>query len=221
MLDTIGVSTGFEFAKSLGLPLVESDKNLSLALGGLTYGVSPLELVSAYGAFANGGIWVEPRAITKITDSQGNVLVEVHSRQHVVMSEETAFLITDMLQSVVESGTGTRARMNRPVAGKTGTTQLPDKPEFRNKTGNQDAWFVGYTPELAAVVWMGYDKTDADHYLRQIYGGRYPAQIWKAVMETALKDVPVNKFPVPGNIVYKSVDVKSGCYPVNSLLRCL
>ncbi|MGI6553752.1 MAG: penicillin-binding transpeptidase domain-containing protein [Bacillota bacterium] len=182
-------------------------------MGGLTYGVSPLELVSAYGAFSNGGIWIEPKAVSKITDSRGNVLVEVNNRQHVVMSEETAFLITDMLQSVVESGTGTRARMNRPVAGKTGTTQLPDKPEFRNKKGNQDAWFVGYTPELAAVVWMGYDKTDANHYLNQIYGGRYPAQIWKAVMETASKDVPVKKFPVPSSIVYKSVDVKSGLLP--------
>lgn len=213
MMDMIGVNTGWEFGKRLGLPLTDNDRNLSLSLGGLSHGFSPLEVASAYGAFANKGIRVEPYAINKILDNQGNIIWEAKPRQHVVMSEETAYLMTDMLKSVVQSGTGTRARMNRPVAGKTGTTQLPDLPEFRGKTGSMDAWWAGYTPELTGVVWMGYDKTDAKHYLNQVYGGRYPAQIWKAVMEVALKDVPVVDFEKPKNIVYQPVDAKSGLRP--------
>lgn len=213
MLDTIGVDAGLDFGRRLGLPLTDQDRNLSLALGGVTRGFSPLEIASAYGAFANKGIRVEPYAVKKIVDSRGNVIYEAKPRQHVVMSEETAYLMTDMLTSVVQSGTGTRARMNRPVAGKTGTVQLPDLPEFRGKTGNMDAWWAGYTPEYVGVVWMGYDKTDANHYLNQIYGGRYPAQIWKAVMEEALKNVPVSGFEKPATIVSRAVDAKSGLLP--------
>ncbi|HHW06710.1 MAG TPA: PBP1A family penicillin-binding protein [Clostridia bacterium] len=213
MLDTIGVDAGLEFGRRLGLSLTDADRNLSLALGGVTRGFSPLEIASAYGAFANKGIRIEPYAVSKIVDNQGNVIYEAKPRQHVVMSEETAYLMTDMLKSVVQSGTGTRAKMNRPVAGKTGTVQLPDLPEFKGKTGNMDAWWAAYTPEYVGVVWMGYDKTDAQHYLNQIYGGRYPAQIWKAVMEEALKDVPVVDFEKPANIVYRTVDAKSGLLP--------
>ncbi|NLL17927.1 MAG: PBP1A family penicillin-binding protein [Clostridia bacterium] len=212
-MEMIGVNTGWEFGKRLGLPLTDNDRNLSLSLGGMSHGFSPLEVASAYGAFANKGIRVEPYAISKILDNEGNVIWEAKPRQHVVMSEETAYLMTDMLISVVQSGTGTRAKMNRPVAGKTGTTQLPDLPEFRGKTGNTDAWWAGYTPEYTGVVWMGYDKTDGNHYLNRVYGGRYPAQIWKAVMEVALKDEPVVEFERPKNIVYRSVDAKSGLIP--------
>lgn len=213
VLDAIGVSTGYQFAKNLGLPLVPADENLSLALGGLTYGVSPLNIASAYSAFANQGIHIEAHIISKIEDAEGNIIYEANPKRKAVMSEETAYLITDMLQTVVESGTGTRAKMNRPVAGKTGTTQLPDKPEFRGKAGNQDAWFAGYTPELTGVVWMGFDKTDSKHYLPQIYGGRYPAQIWKKVMEAALADKPIRPFPVPSGIVRVQIDKKSGLLP--------
>ncbi|HHU31627.1 MAG TPA: PBP1A family penicillin-binding protein [Clostridia bacterium] len=213
MLNTIGVNTGFEYAKKMGLPLVEGDKNLSLALGGLTYGVSPLDLASAYGVLANKGLRVEPHAIIKIEDHNGNLLYEAKPQKTEVLTEQSAYLMTDMLQTVVKSGTATRAQMNRPVAGKTGTTQLPDKPEFRGKRGNQDAWFAGYTPELVGVVWMGFDKTDAKHYLPQVYGGRYPALIWKQVMEEALKDEPVKQFEVPEGITYAQIDKKSGLLP--------
>ncbi len=212
-MDMIGVKAGFEFGKKLGLPLTDNDQNLSLSLGGLTRGFSPLEVASAYSAFANKGIRIEPYAIKKITDNAGNIIYQAKPRQHVTMSEETAYLMTDMLISVVESGTGTRAKMNRPVAGKTGTTQLPDLPGLKNKSGNQDAWWAAYTPEYTGVVWMGYDITDSNHYLNQIYGGRYPAQIWKSVMEIALKDVPVTNFTRPENIVERSIDTKSGLIP--------
>lgn len=213
VLNTIGVDTGWQFAKRLGLPLTNQDRNLSIALGGLTTGVSPLEMAAAYGAFANQGVWNEPYAVTMIKDRQGNILVQNKPKQVPVMKVETAYLMTDILQTVVKSGTGWRAKLDRPVAGKTGTTQLPDTHKFRNISGNRDAWFAGYTPELVGVVWMGYDETTPEHYLHNIYGGSYPAIIWKKVMQEALKDVPVKDFPKPDTIVYASIDAKSGLLP--------
>jgi len=211
VLNDIGVEKGYNFARDLGLPLTPRSKYLSLALGAAE--VSPLEMAAAYAAFANGGIWVQPHAVVKITDRFDRVLVEFKPQKKVVMSEQTAFLITDMLQTVVKEGTGRRAQLNRPVAGKTGTTQLPDTPEFRGKDGTTDAWFIGYTPELVGAVWMGYDHTDAKHYLRNVAGGSYPAAIWKAVMAEALKGKPVRDFPRPAGIVYVPIDVKSGLLP--------
>jgi penicillin-binding protein 1A len=211
VLHDIGVERGYNFARDLGLPLTDRYKYLSLALGAAE--ASPLDMAAAYAAFANGGIWIQPHAVTKITDRFDRVLVEVKPYKKVVMSEQTAFLITDMLQTVVKEGTGTRARLDRPVAGKTGTTQLPDTPEFRGKSGTTDAWFIGYTPELVGAVWMGYDQTDPKHYLRHVAGGTYPALIWKAVMAEALKGQPVRQFPRPPGIVYVSVDAKSGLLP--------
>ncbi|MEN3004562.1 penicillin-binding protein 1A [Dehalobacterium formicoaceticum] len=215
-LSMIGVSKGYTFAKNLGLDLDKNDENLSLALGGLTYGVSPLALTAAYCAFDNQGVYIKPHVITKIVDQYGNTIVDVVPEKKIAMNERTAYLMTDMLESVVKSGTGTRAQMNRPVAGKTGTTQLPDKAIFNSITGsaNKDAWFAGYTPELVGVVWMGYDQdVDKDgkpNYLRQVYGGQYPARIWKYVMENSLKEVPVSSFTKPTGIVSKAIDIKTG-----------
>lgn len=216
-LKQIGTKTGYDFAVRLGLPLQESDDNLALALGGISTGVAPIHMVGAYAAFANQGVYTEPHCVDKILDRNGKVIYEANPRREQVMSEQTAYLITDMLVSVTTSGTGTNARMNRPVASKTGTTQLPDKPEFANKRGNKDAWFAAYTPELTGVVWMGYDnEKDEDgnlQYLRQIYGGKYPALIWKNTMTTALEDVEVSSFTRPSGIVSVSIDTKSGLLP--------
>lgn len=217
-LQMIGTKTGLNFALKLGLPLSETDdNNLALALGGTTKGVSPLDMAGAYSAFDNGGIYIQPYCITKIIDNTGKVIYEAQPYREQVMSEQTAYLITDMLTSVTQSGTGTNARMNRPVASKTGTTELPNKPEFKNKKGNKDAWFAAYTPELVGVIWMGYDKdVDSDgkpQYMRQIYGGKYPALLWKAVMTTALENVEVKQFNRPSGIVSLSIDSKSGLLP--------
>ncbi len=214
-LDMIGIDSGYNFAKRLGLPLLTNDRNLSLALGGITQGVSPLDMASAYGTFANQGIRVEPFSVTKIIDTDGNILGENKTKSAIVMKEQTAYLVTDMLKTVVQSGTGTRARLNRPVAGKTGTTQLPGTSEFKNikGRGNKDAWFAGYTPEIVGVVWLGYDKTTASHYLNREYGGKYPAAIWKSVVSEALKDKPVKNFPRPDGLVSQQVDAKSGKLP--------
>ncbi|MBZ4653577.1 MAG: penicillin-binding protein [Peptococcaceae bacterium] len=204
MLQKIGVSEGFRFAKSLGIStLVESgpanDMGLSLALGGLTKGVSPLELTAAYGTFANQGVYVKPHAIRKIEDSNGHVIYEHKPQKQVVMTPQTAYLITDMLQTVVQAGTGTKAQMDRPVAGKTGTTSF-----------DVDAWFVGYTPNLVGTVWMGYDVKEK---MEGIYGGSAGAPIWKKVMTVAHKDMPVTPFPKPDNITEVQVDYKSGLLP--------
>lgn len=217
-LQKIGVSKGFEMAKSLGIPLVEDDKNLSLALGGLSYGVSTTDIAAAYSVFANEGIYNKPYSIARIEDKDGKVIYEHTVNQSVAMKETTAYIITNMLQTVTTSGTGTRAQIKGwEVASKTGTTQLPDKPIFKNKKGNKDAWFAAYTPEFAAVVWMGYDQDlDADgnpQYLPQVYGGKYPALIWKQVVEFASEGMEITKFNRPSEVISVSVDSKSGLLP--------
>jgi len=219
-LSIIGINEGYSFAKKLGLPLDDkNDKNLSLALGGLTRGVSPLDMTAAYCAFDNQGVFIEPYVITKIADQNGNTIVDITPQKTVAMKEQTAYLMTDMLKTVVDYGTGTRAKLNRPAAGKTGTTQLPDKAIFNSVRGssNKDAWFAGYTPELVGVVWMGYDedvdKNGKPNYLKQVYGGQYPAKIWKYVMEKSLEGVPVTAFTRPPGIVSQAVDIKTGKLP--------
>lgn len=205
LLDLIGVESGVQFARKLGFKLEKEDQGLALALGGLSKGVAPLDMARGFGAFANQGVLVPPATIIKITDHEGKVLYENKSAGRRVMTQQTASLMTDMLRGVVNSGTGTRARLGRrPVAGKTGTTQLPDTREFNGLGGNKDAWFVGYTPELVAAVWLGYDHTDRKHYLRGIYGGTYPAQIWREVMKEALQELPVHQFPkYQGKLQYR------------------
>ena len=120
----------------------------AIALG--TSEVIPLELVAAYAAYANKGVYSKPIAITKIEDRYGNTIREYHSLQYEVLSEETAYLMTNLMQTVMDRGTGGSARwkynFTRPAAGKTGTTQ-----------GYSDAWFVGFTPQIAAGVWFGVD----------------------------------------------------------------
>ncbi len=220
-LQMIGVQTGFDFANKLGFNLdAKNDLGLHIALGGFTTGVSPLQVAQAYGAFGNQGIYNEGRTVLKIEDVEGNVLYEAPNNQKVVMSEETAYLVTNMLETVTKAGTGTNAQMaNRAVASKTGTTQLPDTAAFKGKTGNKDAWFAAYTPEYVAVVWMGYDNdTDANgkaQYLRQIYGGKYPALIWKAVMTKASQGLSGSQFTKPSTIVEVAIDEKSGDLPSN------
>lgn len=214
MLERIGIESGYTYGRNLGLSLIPEDKGLSLALGGLTEGISPMELASAYGAFANRGVWIQPHTVVRIADQNGNTLVDLKPEKKAVLSEETAYLMTDMLQTVVRSGTGTRAQIGgHNVAGKTGTTQLPDIPAFRGVRGERDAWFVGYTPELVGVVWLGYDKTTTSHYLRGLYGGTSCAPIWRQVMVDALRHTPSRDISRPSGIVWASVDAKSGKLP--------
>ena len=148
------------------------------------------------------GVYVEPYVIRKIEDVNGNVIWE-NKIKRVVMSEETAYLMTSMMETVVKSGTGTKARLaDRAVAGKTGTT-----------TDNKDAWFVGYTPELVGSVWLGYDEPRKMSNV--IGGGNDCGPIWKEVMEVAHKGLPPSQFQQPANIVSQTIDAKSGYYRAN------
>jgi penicillin-binding protein 1A len=180
----------------------KNDLNAGIALGGLTRGVSPLELTAAYVPFANGGIYLAPTAIAKIIDRDGAVLYEAKTDRRVVMSEAVAFIMTDMLRGVIDRGTGTRAKINRPAAGKTGTTS-----DYTN------AWFVGYTPQLAATVWLGNDSqakpmTSPGGSI----GSAKAAEIWASFMRQALADEPVAQFDktAPGLSQTVAIDTTNG-----------
>ena len=158
----------------------------SIGLG--TQSVNPLEMARAYATFANGGYRIDgkvfgnrPRAITTITDAKSKVLYANAPVRNRVMSPDDAHLLTQLLEGVVTSGTGTAAALpNEPVAGKTGTTE-----------NYGDAWFVGYTPQLVTAVWVGYPKglrpMLTEFHGRPVAGGTFPAEIWKSFMESALK----------------------------------
>jgi len=199
VLQEVGLPQAIQFAGRLGFTAFDPARDgLSLALGGMTYGVTPLQMAAAYAAFAANGIYAAPMAITRVERPDGTY-EEFRPARTRAMKPTTAYLITSMLQSVVERGTGTRAALDRPVAGKTGTSDE-----------GRDAWFVGYTPDLAAAVWLGYDRPRP---MPLVYGGSYAAPIWKAIMSRALSGTPPRNFPVPEGIVSATVDSKSGLLP--------
>jgi penicillin-binding protein 1A len=170
--------------------------NLSLALGSSE--VSLLELASAYAVFANQGQRVEPRFIIRVTDSTGNVIDENVPQTEQVIAPETAYLITSMMQSVIQRGTGRRANViGRPAAGKTGTTNDID-----------DAWFIGYTPQLLAGLWIGFDEKRS--LGKGETGGRVAAPIWARFMERALENEPILDFPVPAGISFAWINPHTG-----------
>ena len=205
LADMIGMKTGIDFAEKLGIDTLvragnKNDLGLSTALGGITRGVSPLQITAAYGTFANNGVYVVPHVITRITTAEGQVLYDHKVQYQRAMKPSTAWLMTSMLQTVVEQGTGTRARISGvPCAGKTGTSQ-----------DLQNAWFVGYTPNFSCGVWMGYDKLER---MSGMAGGTYPARIWKSMMQKALEDEPRQTFTQPNDIIQVKVCKKSGLLP--------
>lgn len=213
VLNDIGTKAGFEFAQRLGITSLEDGEkdNLSLALGGLQHGVSPLEMARAYGAFANKGNLVENTAIRKIVDSYGKVVYEAKPKNKQVISQEVAYMVTDTLEDVVDYGSGTSAALaNRDVAGKTGSTDMVDASGEVIRDGNKDLWFVGYTPELTGAVWIGYDESDADHYLSRNYSSNMCANIWSSVMSSALSNTPGSTFERPKNIIEENIDSTNG-----------
>jgi penicillin-binding protein 1A len=196
ILSQVGVTYAIDYAQKLGItsPL---NANLTLALGASS--VSPMELTSAYAVFAAGGFKTSPFFITKVIDGSGKVLEEALPPVPVpVISPETSYIMTNLMESVVSSGTGQRARaLGRPVAGKTGTTN-----------DMKDAWFVGYVPQLVAGVWVGYDQE------RSLgsggSGGQAAAPIWTDFMQRALAASPVEDFAVPEKIVFAVIDPHTG-----------
>ena len=192
VLEKIGVDAACAYARRLGvrrrLPCV-----LSLALGAAE--MTLLDVTTLYGVFANQGIHSEPVFVTRIVDRYGTVKEEHMLSAQRVMSPEVAYTVTSMLESVVQHGTGRRVRaLERPAAGKTGTTN-----DFH------DAWFIGYTPEIVAGVWVGFDNQVS--LGKRESGGRVAAPIWLAFMQEALQGQPVTDFPIPPGIRFVRQDV--------------
>lgn len=171
-------------------------RNLSIALG--TLEVTPLEIAVAYAPFANNGLRPTPLVITEITDAQGQVLEHNEPELVQVLPQTTAYQMTSMLQDAVRRGTGTAARgLAQPTAGKTGTTN-----------DLEDAWFVGYTPQLLTAVWVGFDNKRP--LGPKSTGGVVAAPIWKDFMSAALADVPPGEFPVPNGLKCVNIDPTTG-----------
>lgn len=188
LADAVGMRKVLNLASSLGITTLDDskDNNLAAALGGLTNGVKPIDMAVAYGTLANGGVKVKPVAITKIVDRNGQVVEENSTEEQRVVDPKYAYVIMNMLESVMSGGTGGGASIGRPAAGKTGTTDE-----------SKDAWFVCYTPDLVAAVWMGDDY--GIETLDGITGGTVPAVIWRDFMSQALNamEIPASDFTVP------------------------
>jgi len=196
IMEQIGAPYAAEYAKKLGFTS-QIPANLALALGAAS--ISPLELTSAYAVFANKGVLLPTSVITKVTDNDGNILQETPPPVPVpVVSPETSYVITNLMQSVVASGTGQRASIiGRPVAGKTGTTN-----------DSKDAWFVGYIPQLVTGVWVGYDQE------RSLgaggSGGQAAAPIWAEFMQKSVTTIPVEDFEAPENVSFMLINPRTG-----------
>ncbi len=208
--------TGYDYLLSLGFTtLVEketdeetgeiiSDIIQPLALGGITEGVTNLELTGAYAAIANNGQYIEPTLFTKVLDADGNILLESNQKKKKVMQSSTAWLLTDAMKGVVTDGTGTAVSLSSdmPVAGKTGTT-----------SNNVDSWFTGYTPYYTASIWMGYDinqKFDSEDYHKKI---------WKAIMDKiiSVKKLKTKDFDDCDDITSAYICSKSGKLAINGV----
>ena len=201
LLEQIGVPEVITVASNLGIQSPLS-QDLSLALGSSS--VTLQEITSAYGVFSNHGMWLRPYQITLVKDMNGEILEQHLFEPRQAMTQENAYLTTNMLMDVIQSGTGRRAKkIGRPLAGKTGTTN-----------GYNDAWFVGYAPNLATGVWVGFDTVRT---LGRLESGAHAAlPIWTEFMGQALRDLPVQTFTIPEGIQFAQVDTTTGDLPTKS-----
>lgn len=169
----------------------------SIGLG--TSLVIPMEMVSAFSTFANGGIHAVPFGVLKVTDNAGRVLEEFVPEETESFSPQLSYVLVNMMKGVVQRGTGSyAAKLRRPIAGKTGTSQ-----------DSRDMWFIGMTPDLTAGAWMGYDDF-MSLPMKDWTGGGTVVPWWTEIMETVLKEQPVRDFPVPEGIVFVTVDQETG-----------
>ncbi|NWQ41573.1 PBP1A family penicillin-binding protein [Bacillus sp. EB106-08-02-XG196] len=192
LLNKIGLEKGLDSLKAFGVPVEKEDRNLAIALGGMNKGISPQQLANAFSAFPNGGKRNDSHLITKIVGPTGNILAEREPKSTKVTSKEIADEMTSMLLNVVESGTGKNAHIpGVQIAGKTGSTQLP----YSDINGTKDQWMVGYTPNLVAAIWIGYDQTDRKHYLPSSSSGNV-VPIFKEIMKESLPHIQKEEFDV-------------------------
>ena len=176
-----------------------SDANLATALGGITKGVTNVELCAAYASIANSGNYIKPIYYTKILDHNGNVLIENTSVERSVIKESTAYLLTSAMEDVVKYGTGTACQLdNMAVAGKTGTTEAYN-----------DVWFVGYTPYYTCAIWSGYDNNEK----LPDYARKYHRNLWKKVMTRIHEGLPQKDFEIPACVEKLSICAISGLLP--------
>lgn len=203
LLNEIGIDTAITYLTKMGIQTEASDQNLSLALGSMTYGVTPVELAAAYVPYANGGVYYQPYCVEKLVSSNGEVVFEQKHAGKRVISEQNAFLMTSLLQSVVSNGTGTRMlAADTPVAGKTGTVSMSG--------GNRDIWMAAYNPELSVTVWMGFDQTDAKHKIPNgITGGKNTASVAAAFFKKAYAERSKPKFTQPDGLVWLTLDQRA------------
>lgn len=215
LMETVTPELGVEYAKNFGITsLTDTDYTASLALGGLTKGVSNLELTAAFASIANKGIYTKPIFFTKIEDHNGKTLIDNTPETHRVLKESTAFLLTDAMadslkpnrkfarNGVSVTSTSTRAALNKmSAAGKSGTTSK-----------NNDVWFVGYTPYYTAGIWAGYD--DNQKLTGENGGTRFHKDIWKKIMDRVHEGKTDIGFPVPDSIEQAEVCRKSGKLPI-------
>ena len=198
----IGMNATTNMAKEMGV------RTELLGVPSAPIGANPvnaLGMASGYATLASNGVRHPPVAITKIYDSRKEkvLFTSPRTKGEAVLSPSSAYIVTNALQGVISGGTGTAAGIGRPAAGKTGTGQ-----EYR------DAWFAGYTPDLAAAVWVGYPEAElpmTSTRIGSVTGGSWPAQIWQAFMSNALAGTPPTDFTPPGGLEYVTIDTRSGC----------
>ncbi len=213
-LTYIGPETGFVYLQNLGFStltagkeingMIYSDVTQSLALGGLTYGVTNEDVTGAYACIANGGSYIKPHLYTKVTDSYGNVILDnTVPQEKQVFKETTAWLLISAMRDCVNYGTGTRVRFpNMDIAGKTGTT-----------SDGWDHWFVGMTPYYTAGVWTGYDDNT-----EQTWDEMHTSeQLWHAIMSRVHENLDYKEFVQPEGIVAVQVCSESGLLPIEGL----
>ncbi len=204
VMQAVGVDSCRRYLQSVGIPLDDRDCNLSLALGSMTYGTSPVQMAAAYIPFANGGTYYAPYFIQRITDLNGRLVYQHTDSGTRVLSPQNAYLMTSLLKTVITSGTGTRLKTaGTPVAGKTGTVNMTG-------SGNRDAWMSAYTPGISTTVWMGFDNPDASHRLsNSVSGGTNPASLTRNFLKAYYAGKGTPDFEKPSGIVSVEIDKKA------------
>jgi 1A family penicillin-binding protein len=202
-LKDVGIEAAKLYASSVGIPFEKDDTGLTLALGGFTTGVSPLTLCNAFTPFANGGYFTYPSCITRIEDSTGEAVYIRPETKTSVLSKETAFLITSVLESTATEGTARRLGIEgMHIAAKTGTAG--------NDRGNRDAWTIAYNPDYTMCCWMGFDNNTTTHYLpSDVMGGTFPALLIRQLFDGLYSGNNAPDFAQPNSIVQAKIDIKS------------
>ena len=200
LLEQVGIKEVINYSHKAGITS-ELRPDLSLALG--TSEITPLEITSAYATIANLGVRIDPLSIVRIEDYSGNIIKENITQKKKVFKEETCYVLINMMEGVIERGTGWNAKIGRPAAGKTGTTN-----DF------VDAWFIGFTPDLVTAVYIGND--DRKPLGNKMTGGVVAAPIWAKFMKNALENNEKKDFLQPDKITKISVCKESGLLPTDS-----